>query len=277
MDTPLVDTQIATRAAARRPLSALTRWTVATLAAICVMLIYLQVVVVGSFSPPLALIFGLPAVIIAVPIIVSRLRWAPLFAVIYWILLMALNVPHLSHDLAHPEFLNVFAFTVIVLALAVVGIVAGVGATVQNYRAYTATGRDDESRRLPRWFPALLWSLAGLCLGAILVAALLPTRASAGVSAESMATLPALAAVQTRFDQTELRVKAGEIVAWRLENRDSQPHSFNIDEFNVHISMPPGTQNLALFRANTPGTYTFYCDIPTHRQAGMFGTLIVAP
>lgn len=277
MDTSIIDTQTATRAAARRPLPALTRWTVATLAAICVMLIYLQVVVVGSFSPPLALILGLPAVVVAVAIIVSRRRWAPLLAVIYWILLMWLNVPHLSHDLAHPEFLNVFAFSVIVLALAGVGIVAGIGATVQNYRAHTATGIDAERMRLPRWFPALLWSLAGLCLGAILVATLLPTSASAGVSAESLATLPALGAVQIRFDQTELRVKAGEIVALRLENRDSQPHSFNIDEFKVHVSMPPGTPSLALFRPTTPGTYTFYCDVPTHRQAGMVGTLIVAP
>jgi uncharacterized cupredoxin-like copper-binding protein len=166
---------------------------------------------------------------------------------------------------------------VIVLALALMGIVAGVGATVRSYRAPMPTELDDDRRRVPRWFAALLWSLAGLCLGAILLAAFAPASASAGVNAETLATLPALSAAQTQFDQTELRAKAGQIVALRLENRDTGAHSFNIDEFNVHVSMPPGESSLALFQASTPGTYTFYCDVPSHREAGMLGTLIVEP
>ena len=41
--------------------------------------------------------------------------------------------------------------------------------------------------------------------------------------------------------------------------------------------MPPGQSALALFQLAEPGAYTFYCDLPGHREAGMVGTLIVEP
>jgi hypothetical protein len=41
--------------------------------------------------------------------------------------------------------------------------------------------------------------------------------------------------------------------------------------------MPAGKPALGLFTPNKPGSYTFYCDVPGHREAGMVGTLIVAP
>ena len=66
-------------------------------------------------------------------------------------------------------------------------------------------------------------------------------------------------------------------VALRLENSDTQRHSFDIDAFDVHVTMPINAPALALFTPNAPGTYTFYCRIPGHTEAGMVGTLIVEP
>ena len=72
-------------------------------------------------------------------------------------------------------------------------------------------------------------------------------------------------------------MKAGETVALRLENGDSEGHSFDIDQFGVHAAISPGAASLALFKPTQPGTYTFYCA-PHYDKAtgqGMQGTLIV--
>jgi uncharacterized cupredoxin-like copper-binding protein len=277
MSTPPAVTPTTPRPVGQKRLTPLSQWTVGTLLAVVVLLIDLQVFIVGQSFQPLALVFMLPPVVVAVLLLTTRWRWAPLLAVLYWPLLLALNARHIPYDLAHPEFFHPFAFTVLVLVLAAVGMVSGVGATIENYRAPTDTGIDSGRRRLPTWFQPVLWSLAGLCVGALLVGALPRVTAGATVSAQTLALLPTLSAAHIQFAPTELRVKAGEIVALRLENRDTTPHSFNIDEFGVHISMPPGESSLALFKASTPGTYTFYCDVPGHRAAGMVGTLIVEP
>jgi heme/copper-type cytochrome/quinol oxidase subunit 2 len=278
MDTLSGVTPTAMPPARRKPLSALSKWLVFTLAAIVLMLIWLQVAVVRGFSPPLVLILGLPTLVVAVPIVATRWRWVPLLGALYWLLLIVMNWKVTPYDITHPEAYNTFAFTVIAQALTVVGIVAGVGATVQNYRRPGA-GLDADPRRVPRWFPTLLWTLAGLCLGALLVGAIARTSVSsgnAGVSPQALAALPALGVKHFKFDQQELRVKAGEVVALRLENRDDRAHSFDIDEFNVHVPIAIGQASLALFTPDKPGTYTFYCSVPGHRSM-MVGTLIVEP
>ena len=192
MDTPPIVTPTATRPAGRQPLPALSKWTVATLAAAVVMLIYLNVTALSQYFPWFALVLGLPAVVAAVPIVVTRWRWAPLLGMLYWILLVASALRRIPYDITHPEYFDTFAFTVVINAVAVVGIVAGAGATVQNYRAPTAAETADGRRRVPEWFPAVLWSLAGLCLGALLIGALPRADDTIGVSPEALAALPAL-------------------------------------------------------------------------------------
>jgi plastocyanin len=234
------------------------------------LLVYMQVVLVGGFDPPIALMFGVPALLFALLVLGVRRRWAPLLGALYWALFLAANAPYLAHDLTHPEFQASFAFSVVLLVPAVVGLAAGFGAARQNYGAPTAA-----SPHTPRWFFTGLAVVAGLGLGAILVGAL--PRTSASVDPATLATLPALTTAQHQFGQTELRATAGEAVALRLENHDPAGHSFDVDELGVHVSMPPGEPTLALFTPATPGTYAFYCAIPGHREAGMVGTLVVEP
>src|SRR5262249_12855154 len=129
--------------------------------------------------------------------------------------------------------------------------------------------------RTPRWPTSFLIGTATFALGAILVAAIPPPVATTGVSAEALAQLPALVSGSNTFDQAELRARVGATVALRLDNSDTGAHSFDIDELKVHVAMPAGKPALALFKPAAPGTYTFYCGVPGHKDAGMQGTLIV--
>ena len=270
----MTTTTMARPATASRSLTALAKWTVGSLVVGTLLLIYMQVFLVRAFMPPIALMFGIPALIFAALVAGIRRRWAPLLGSLYWLLFIAANAPYLGHDLAHPEFFSGFSFSVVLLLPAMAGLAAGIGATMQNYRAGEA-GAVEKS--IPRWFSVGLTASAALGLGAILTAAIARSSASAGVSAETLASLPAVTTLNHQFGQSELRAQVGQTVALRLDNQDASGHSFDIDELDLHVSMPPGQAALALFKADTAGTYTFYCAVPGHREAGMVGTLIVEP
>jgi plastocyanin len=160
-----------------------------------------------------------------------------------------------------------FSFVIVAIAVVLVGLAASLSAAVQNYRSAT--------RRTPRALPSVLALVAGLVIGAAIVGSIPQAGEAAGVSPETLAELPAV--TLDKFDKGEIRVKAGETVALRLENPDPVAHAFVVDELGVDTPMPAGQNSLALFRAAKPGTYTFYCT-PHYDKAsgeGMHGTLIV--
>ena len=59
-----------------------------------------------------------------------------------------------------------------------------------------------------------------------------------------------------------------------VRNSDLFWHTFTIDAAGVDVAVPVGAVRQAAFDA-APGSYTFYCKIPGHAQAGMRGTLTV--
>jgi uncharacterized cupredoxin-like copper-binding protein len=72
------------------------------------------------------------------------------------------------------------------------------------------------------------------------------------------------------FDPTTLTATAGEITI-EHENQGSVVHSFVIDEADLRlVNDDEATIELEA------GDYTFYCDVPGHRDAGMEGTLTVS-
>jgi nitrite reductase (NO-forming) len=80
-----------------------------------------------------------------------------------------------------------------------------------------------------------------------------------------------------KFAQNELHVLAGSEVKLGLLNTNISPHSFDIDELDLHIAMPANDSAETTLTITQPGTYTFYCAIPGHREVGMVGSLIVEP
>jgi heme/copper-type cytochrome/quinol oxidase subunit 2 len=99
------------------------------------------------------------------------------------------------------------------------------------------------------------------------------------VSPRALAALPAVVTRGHAFVGGEIRVRAGERVAFRLENADGVAHSFDVDELDVHVPMPGRATALALFTAGRPGRYVVYCA-PHYDRAtgqGMKTTLVVEP
>jgi plastocyanin len=252
------------RPARRRPLSTLSSITVAALAGMALALAYIQVAIIGEFRPDLSLFAGL--MLGAAGLIATRWRWTPLVGAGLSAMVVLANSGPVFYDLTHPDNVVLFRYMVVAVSFAVAGTVAGIGATVQNYRG--------TAYRTPRATIPLLAALIALGAGAILVGSL-PRAAGAAISEDVLAQLPAVTTPGFSFDQPEIRVKAGETVAFRLDNPHVAPHSFDIDELNVHVPVAVGGSSLVLFRPTEPGTYTFYCELPGHREEGMQGTLIV--
>ena len=97
-----------------------------------------------------------------------------------------------------------------------------------------------------------------------------PTAAPLKIVAEDKAGL--------KFDKSELSASAGDVTI-TMDNPDGNgmPHDVAIEGDGVdatgEVVQPGGTSEVSADLK--PGTYTFYCSVGQHRQAGMEGTLTV--
>lgn len=219
---------------------------------------------------------------VIIPLVVAgvvawRRRWTPALGALIGGVLVLEGYIFLRDMLIQPATAADFADAAIFFGTALVGLVAGIGATVQNYSA--PRSRPFVDQPAPSWaYPALL-AFVALVLGGVLTTAIQPRSTLPSVSPETLAALPALQAKDYLFAQPEIRAKVGEIVTLRLDNADDSTHYLDIDEFNVHAIMPADKSNVAIFKPTQPGTYTFYCRPHADKAArtGMVGTLIVEP
>jgi uncharacterized cupredoxin-like copper-binding protein len=257
------------RARARKPLAALGKLAAGALVGLGIVFGYAQIVF-GGFDPMLAGVAA--AMLVVAGVVAIGWRWAPalgaLLALAIGGMLLIPAAGEIVFGLTHPTD-SIFILMVLLLPLLALAITAGIGATVQNYRS--------AERHTPRGLSTTLIALTGVIAGAVLVGAIAKPTDAVGVTPEVLASLPSV--TLEAFDKGEVRVKAGEMVALRLENADGASHSFDVDELNVHALMPGNKSSLALFKPTKPGTYTFYCSIPGHYDKasgeGMHGTLIV--
>jgi plastocyanin len=81
-----------------------------------------------------------------------------------------------------------------------------------------------------------------------------------------------------KFDKSELEAATGEVTITMTNPDDAQmPHNVALEGEGVdeqgEVVQPGGTSEV---KADLkPGTYTFFCSVGQHRQAGMEGTLTV--
>ncbi len=100
---------------------------------------------------------------------------------------------------------------------------------------------------------------------------------SPAASASSELKLAANPAGQLAFDTKQLSAKAGTVTIV-MSNSSPIEHDVAVAEGSKILGQTPvftgGSKKLTL--KLKPGTYTFFCTVPGHRQAGMEGTLTVS-
>ena len=129
--------------------------------------------------------------------------------------------------------------------------------------------------------PRLARSLAALALSAAALAGCggggggTSTAARSAGPGEKLA-LKAGPGSELRYDKKTLQAKAGKVTIV-MANPSDLTHSVAIEGNGVSRAgqvVSPGGRSTAAADLK-PGTYTFFCTVPGHRQAGMQGTLTV--
>ncbi|WP_083914649.1 plastocyanin/azurin family copper-binding protein [Alkalispirochaeta alkalica] len=78
------------------------------------------------------------------------------------------------------------------------------------------------------------------------------------------------------YDLTEIRVNRGDRLRVTYRNGGGR-HDWRVDEFEGAATrvLGAGRSETVEFVVDRAGTFEFYCSVPGHRQAGMYGRLIV--
>jgi plastocyanin len=105
-----------------------------------------------------------------------------------------------------------------------------------------------------------------------------PAASTAPAGPASTVTLSADPNGALKFDKTKLTATAGTVtVVMTNPSTSGVPHAIAVEGNGVdqdgETAQPGGTSTDTL--TLKPGTYTFYCPVPGHEDAGMKGTLVV--
>jgi plastocyanin len=102
------------------------------------------------------------------------------------------------------------------------------------------------------------------------------TGGGGGGGAATTLDLAADASGALKFDKTSLEAPAGKVVI-HFTNDSPVPHNVSIEGNGVDVEGETFTGGSKDTTADLqPGTYTFYCSVPGHREAGMEGTITVS-
>jgi heme/copper-type cytochrome/quinol oxidase subunit 2 len=243
-----------------------------TIAALLTTSIVYLLVQSGIREPSPAIIVHIAVGVVLATLVAGGVRWVPVLGVVYGAFLVFAVFTRLRAHLTDPEDATTFALAATILAGAVVAVCAGIGAAFQNY------ARPPAARSAPQWLIDALVGVIAAVVGGTLATAIHPPTAAGSVDSEALSGLPALVAQDSQYAQRELSARVGQAVALRLDNADATTHFFEIDELNVHATMPIGKSGLMVFTPTVPGTYTFYCSPHYDKSSanGMYGKLVVA-
>lgn len=101
-----------------------------------------------------------------------------------------------------------------------------------------------------------------------------PTATTAAAGAGG--TTVTVSAKEFAFEAKDIKVSAGQATAIVLKNTGAVEHDITIDDPAFKVKAAPTKTDQATLTIPTAGTYTYYCSVPGHRQAGMEGSVTVS-
>ena len=186
---------------ARQPLSAFGKLAVAALLGATAASGILAIAIGSPGNIPLLIITA--SLLVCAGLAASGFRWMPvLITLVSGVFLYQISQqPFVTYHLTNPKtggFLP-FVLDVLITACMVVTFGASIGATVQNYRKV--------SRQAPPWLPAALTGVAGMVVGAILIAAIAQPVAPTGTTSTN--GVPTVHMSAGNFNQPSITISKG--------------------------------------------------------------------
>ena len=137
--------------------------------------------------------------------------------------------------------------------------------------------------RLPFAPPAPPMAMAGPA-GMIAAPAAAPVPAQAAAPAAAVAPEAKIVATDLKFTPTAIQAKVGQPLKVVLENKGVIEHDLTFPTVKadkpasaLKIIAKPGQTATVDFTPTAAGTFEYICTIPGHKEAGMKGTVNVAP
>jgi plastocyanin len=264
---------------ARQPLSTFGKLCVAALLGAAVTSSILAITI--GFPANIALLIVTVSLLGGAGLAATRFRWMPLLITLLsgMFLYQLLRAPFVLYHLTNPKGHAFFPFVMdlLMIAFATITLGASIGAAVQNYRQ----GGERPPRRLPFALTGLVAGVAGMLIGAILIAAI----AQPGTVATSIAYtngVPTVHMSAANFTQSSVTIAKGSnlllvddvSVVHILANGSWQNGTAkSADELGApkvtNVQVNDNSTEIGPF--TTAGTYHIYCTI----HVGMNLTIIV--
>lgn len=228
---------------------------------------------------PAFFIGSIPAVL-AAGLVATRWRWAPAVgaAVVLITSTIFASVPLLQYHLTHTGYNPAYFLAgVLIQACALIAVVAGFSATLQNYRVRAAV------RPAPAWLRPLLTALSGVVVGMALVALIVTANPQASSASSTTNGEPTVHMGAVNFIQNVVLVPKGSKLL--IVNDTHVEHILKNGSWTESGTAVPTTEpgapvlhnvdsiggSLEIGPFNTAGIFHVYCIIHT----GMNLTIVV--
>ncbi|WP_417898007.1 cupredoxin domain-containing protein [Bacillus haimaensis] len=237
-------------------------------AATVLMLQVVTIAISGAFVlkhfPPIHVMNGVIAIIIAAVLLKAKWKWTPIFGILYGLLFSILTVPSFIISMfrsidpeynamreASNPFFGISFLTALLVLTVLISSIAGLLAN---------QGRMTED---PSWFPKLKAALYGATTMALLASIYLQLHWVTGVNASTIEQLPTIVMKPDSAEPATMEITEGEPLVLRIINEsDNACHIFSFPELDASVHMERDRTGLLVIDPE-PGTYTYQCK-PHH-------------